>query len=168
MRSKARGKPCRNENLAFITAKAGAEDCGLHLRQRDGACNLESGSPSLCSSGVPHSWRQLASERKERGVWAPGAPCAPGVGAVTRGEQPGDCTVGLLPHGSKHQEWEKLGFLTRIIYLSGKRRVRGAFGGTLGLLRLFHPPETAGGLCRVQGLGSIGIEAVDRQQWPDL
>ena len=41
--------------------------------------------------------------------------------------------MGPLLHGSKHQEWEKLGFLIRIIYLGGKCRVKGAFGGTLGL-----------------------------------
>jgi hypothetical protein len=36
--------------------------------------------------------------------------------------------MGLLPHGSKHQEWEKLGFLIRIIYLGGKCRVKGHLG----------------------------------------
>ena len=129
--SKGRGKPCRNEILAFITVKAGAEGGGLHLRQERRGLQLIIRQSFLVQQR--RAWRQLASARKERGVWAPGTPCAPGVGAVTSGEQPGDCTVGLLPHGSKHREREKLGFQIRIIYLGVKRRVRGAFGGTLGL-----------------------------------
>ena len=83
-------------------------------------------------------WRALFLEAacfQEEGERSLGSryPGAPGVESVMSGAQPGGCTTGLLPHGSKHQEWEKLGFLIRIIYLGGKCRVKGAFGGTLGL-----------------------------------
>ena len=39
----------------------------------------------------------------------------------------------------------------------------GGIWGNFGFVRLFHPLEMAGGLCRVQSLGTIGVEAMDRQ-----
>ena len=39
----------------------------------------------------------------------------------------------------------------------------GGIWGNFGFVRLFHPPGTAGGRCRVQALGTTGVEAVDRQ-----
>lgn len=62
-----------------------------------------------------------------------------------------DFTVGLPPPGSKHQEYEELGFPICAIYLSGKHRMKGRLGKTL----------VSGGGCWVVGY----IESKTHRDW---
>lgn len=81
---------------------------------------------------MPYFWRQLASERQERGVWGSRYPGAPGVESDEWSAARKVALTGLLLMAANAVR-EVLGLPIRIISLGGKMQAEGAFGGTLGL-----------------------------------
>lgn len=88
----------------------------------------------------------LLEEKEERTIWVH-EPLVPRVGGESwlASSQEGHPT-GLPSHGSKREEWEKLGFPIWAVHLGGTHRMRGNLEGTLGFEDIVcHPMEKAGG-----------------------
>lgn len=131
--------------------------------KRDGACNLESGSPSPVQR-----WRALFLEAacfREAGERSLGSryPGAPGVESVMSGAQPEGCTYGASPSWQQTSGVGKAWVSDPHHFLRRQMQAEGGIWGNFGFVRRSHPLEVAGGLCRVQSLGTTGVEALDRQ-----